>query len=312
MVAIDFSLKEQKNIQHSLALLSRQLQLFVTVLLFVVVVLGLFLLFERKRSAMMQKQSEEIKTFNETLQKKVALEVAKNREKDKQILQQKRLAQMGEMIDMIAHQWRQPLGAIGAISSTMRIKANANHLDREIAVELSDKIADITQYLSQTIDDFSDFFKETKTKEETTYNMLIESVLQIIGTSLENKNIKVITQLQSDMVFYTYVNELKQVLLNLVKNAEDVLLQRKVEEPWIKISAHENVLEISDNGGGIFEENMDKIFDPYFSTKSFSGTGIGLYMSKTIVEEHCGGKLNVRNDIYGAIFRIELLSTPPR
>ncbi|SFV75433.1 histidine kinase [hydrothermal vent metagenome] len=241
------------------------------------------------------------------MQKRIEEEVAKNREKDKQMLQQSRLAQMGEMIGMIAHQWRQPLSAISSASIAINMKAQMDMLDSKSAIELAEKISEFTQYLSKTIDDFREFYKDKKEKQDVTYKELIDSTLNIVEVSLKNKNIKLVIEMQSEITFHTYANELKQVLLNLIKNAEDALLEKGVESPCIKIITQENRLIVSDNGGGIPEDIIDKIFDPYFSTKkNLNGTGLGLYMSKTIIEEHCEGKLSVHNGEDGAVFVVEL------
>jgi len=252
-------------------------------------------------------QSMKVQYLNVNLKKEIAKEVEKNRSKDKQLIQQSRLAQMGEMISMIAHQWRQPLAAISSIGSAIKVKATLNKLDKESSIELSNKILDYSQHLSSTIDDFRDFFKENKEKKEITYNELINSVLSIVEISVTNKEIILEQKLNSDIVFHTYPNEIKQVILNLIKNAEDVLVENNIENPKITIETDGNTLSISDNGGGISEEIQNKIFDPYFSTKTKKdGTGLGLYMSKTIIEEHCGGELTVSNNKDGAVFTIKL------
>ena len=255
----------------------------------------------------LKQKSKEIREINITLEERVKQEVEKNREKDKQLLQQSRLAQMGEMISMIAHQWRQPLSAISASSMAIVTKAKLNKLDKDIAIELSTKISQYSQHLSKTIDDFRDFFKSNKQKQDLTYTQLVEDVLNIVETSIVNKNIKIIKELKDETVFNSYANELKQVLLNIIKNAEDVLLEKEIKNPEIIIRSKNGVLEVEDNAGGVPDEIMQKIFDPYFSTKTKrDGTGLGLYMSKVIIEEHCGGKLNVRNSQKGAIFKIRL------
>ncbi|RLA72813.1 MAG: hypothetical protein DRG24_01890 [Epsilonproteobacteria bacterium] len=251
--------------------------------------------------------------YRKTLQDKIEEEVAKNREKDKHLLHQSRLAQMGEMISMIAHQWRQPLSAISATSSMIELKAKLNKLENSVAEKKAKEISTYAQDLSYTIDDFRDFFQPNKEKKETTYDAVVESVLGIIKTSLINKNIQLHQELNCHSTFSTYPNELKQVVLNLIKNSEDVLLEEKTKEPYIKIVTYKGkddyILEISDNGGGVPTEMIEKIFDPYFSTKSEkNGTGLGLYMSKMIIEEHCGGKLTVKNGREGAVFRIVLVN----
>jgi len=256
---------------------------------------------------------EKLKVLNLTLEERVKNEVTKNREKEQQIIQQSRLAQMGEMISMIAHQWRQPLAAISSSSASLQIKAQLGKADAETVIQKAQNIARYSQHLSSTIDDFRDFFKPTKEKSEVTYTKVVESVLDIVGTSIINKNIEILKELNTEDSFTTNENELKQVILNLIKNAEDILLEKKVSDPFIKLStySHDNkyILEISDNGGGIPNEIFHKIFDPYFSTKSEkNGTGLGLYMSKLIIEEHCQGKLKVKNTKDGAQFQIILSS----
>ena len=212
---------------------------------------------------------------------------------------------------MIAHQWRQPLAAISSTSAAINLKAKLGKLDKENAINLASKISGYSQHLSQTIDDFREFFKKNKEKRETTYTELINSVLSIIEESVQNKNITLIKELNCEDKLYTYSNEIKQVILNLIKNAEDILLEKSIEKPCIKVITYKKedtlILEISDNAGGIPENIIDKIFDPYFSTKiKKDGTGLGLYMSKTIIEEHCNGKIGVTNGEDGAIFKIEL------
>jgi len=143
------------------------------------------------------------------LERKIELEVEKNKEKDKQMIQQSKLAQMGEMLSMIAHQWRQPLSAISATSNSIGLKAHMGKLDNKTAIELSDKINNYTQHLSTTIDDFRNFFKKNKTKESITLEQIVSDTLDIIRPSLENLNIKVILDFNSHMKIDTYVNELK-------------------------------------------------------------------------------------------------------
>ena len=234
-----------------------------------------------------------------------------SRKKDKQLLEQSRLAQMGEMISMIAHQWRQPLSAISSASGAINIKAKRDKLSNEMAEELSSKILGYSQHLSTTIDDFKNFFKKNKEMKETSYKEIIEHVLSIVAETLVYHNIEVIKTFEESSSFLSYENEIKQVVLNIIKNAEDTLLENAIKNPSIHIFAYQKdaveYLEISDNGGGIPKEIIEKIFDPYFSTKKQKdGTGLGLYMSKIIIEEHCQGKLSVFNAEEGALFRIEL------
>jgi len=233
------------------------------------------------------------------------------KEKDKQLLQQSKLAQMGEMISMIAHQWRQPLSAIGSTANNLSLKLMIDDIDKETCLKEIELISQYTQHLSKTIDDFRKFFKETKEKESLSLKRLIEETLQIVQVSLKNNNIALETEFDCTRPLVSYTNELKQVILNLIKNAEDVLKEKKVSNPKITIIAgnddNSHRLIIKDNGGGIPEEIIDKIYDPYFSTKlEKDGTGLGLYMSKKIIEEHCNGKIQTRNDKEGAVFEITL------
>ena len=247
--------------------------------------------------------------LNKTLEERIKKEIEKSRNKDKQLLQQSRLAQMGEMISMIAHQWRQPLAAISSTGTTMYLKAKLNKLDNATVMELSQNITGFSKHLSNTIEDFRNFFKADKKKDSINFDTIVEAALNIVKPSLDDKKIKVITELNSHTAFVSYANELKQVILNLIKNAEDILIEKEIKEPKIIIKTYEKddnyILEVLDNAGGVPPKIMPKIFDPYFSTKSKKdGTGLGLYMSKIIVEDHCGGKLEVENYDEGALFRV--------
>jgi len=246
-------------------------------------------------------------TESELLQEKIKTEEEKHRIAKEMMYQQSRLAQMGEMLSMIAHQWRQPLSAITAASGAINLKAKLKKLDDETAIDLSSKIMEFSQHLSTTIDDFRGFFKTNKTKVETNFKKMVEDVESIVRTSLEHDSIALEIIIHSHKEFLTFESELKQVLLNLVKNAQDALNENKVENPKIIIEVRDKTISVSDNGGGIKVSILNKIFDPYFSTKKKKdGTGLGLYMSKTIVEDHCGGVLEVFNAKGGAKFVIKI------
>jgi len=246
-------------------------------------------------------------TENEKLAQKVKEEEAKNKKTQVLMQQQSRLAQMGEMISMIAHQWRQPLAAITATTSTLEVKAKLNKLSTNDIEESTKKIKNFAMHLSATIDDFRNFFKTNKTKTSTNFEQLIKSVKSIIDSTLSHNNIELEVITKSIEEIYTYEGELKQVILNLIKNAEDALIENGIQNPKITITIDGNKLYVHDNGGGIPEDIIDKIFNPYFSTKiNKDGTGLGLYMSKTIVEEHCKGKIEVYNEDNGATFMITI------
>ncbi|WP_373001452.1 sensor histidine kinase [Sulfurimonas sp.] len=231
--------------------------------------------------------------------------------KDKLMFQQSRFAQMGEMISMIAHQWRQPLNMISVTTASIQFDVMLDKIEKEKLVGSMESIANYSQHLSDTIDDFRNFFRPAKEMQRTSYCEEVKSVLNIIGDSITAKNIEIIKDLNCKSEFNVYSNELKHVIINIIKNSEDVLVENNIENPYIKIRTYKQdktrVLEISDNGGGISLDNIEKIFDPYFSTKmKRSGTGLGLYMSKIIIEEHCGGKLEVANNRDGAVFKVIL------
>ena len=307
VIVIDFSLQDHKDIIKSLNMLDQSFEFAVAFAIFIFFMIIVFSYIDNQRIKELEDKTIQIQKFNLTLQDKIEKEIQKSREKDKQLLQQSRLAQMGEMISMIAHQWRQPLASISSTSAGLVIKAKLNKLDNEKILELAAKISGYTQHLSSTIDDFREFFKVNKEKKEADYTSLIDSVLNIVEVSISNKDIKIIKDLNSDEVLYTYPNELKQVVLNLIKNAEDILLEKNIKNPYIKITTNGTKLTVSDNAGGVPPNIIDKVFDPYFSTKTEkNGTGLGLYMSKTIIEDHCNGTLSVHNDEFGAVFTIEL------
>ncbi|MEA3553444.1 MAG: HAMP domain-containing sensor histidine kinase, partial [Campylobacterota bacterium] len=205
----------------------------------------------------------------------------------------------------------QPLNAISLTSSNLKFKCMMDDYDKDIFEKEIDLIDEYSQHLSTTIDDFRGFFKENKEKEKTSLEDIVKSTLGIVKISVETKGITINTDLQCDVKFETYSNEVKQVVLNLIKNAEDALLDNESKNPTITIQTlcdetkDIKTIIVKDNGGGIPDDIMPKIFDPYFSTKKEKdGTGLGLYMSKTIIEEHCGGRLSVSNDSDGAAFSI--------
>ncbi|GEM_PF-3215642 len=264
-------------------------------------------------------QKEIIHSHWRNITRRKELEII-NEEKTKQLIEQSRFAQMGEMISMIAHQWRQPLSVIAAAVTAMHTKLLTGNLRCSTEEEMKEafgyffanftKINHNIQYMSQTINDFRDFFKPNKKATHFYLYDAIKRAYTMIEQSFRSKGIQVDFYLGDTPEIYCYENEIVHVLLNLLKNAEDVLIEHKILNPKIIItlSLEENlhVITVTDNGGGISEEQIEKIFDPYFSTKSKNGTGLGLYMSKTIIEEHCHGKLSVINTGDGASFTIML------
>ncbi|NOR58681.1 MAG: hypothetical protein GQ474_09190 [Sulfurimonas sp.] len=241
------------------------------------------------------------------LQTRVNQEVEKNKTQQQTMFEQSRLAQMGEMISMIAHQWRQPLASISSISSTLSFDVMMDNYKKEFFAARLDSIADLSQHLSRTIDDFRNFYKPNKQKVALKLEKVISTSLNIIKSSLISENIEITEEYNSKDEIEVYESELSQVILNIFKNAQDNFKEKQTKDPYIKITTENRTISICDNGGGIPEDIIEKIFDPYFSTKDEkNGTGLGLHMSKTIVEEHHNGKLSVENTGDGACFIIEM------
>ncbi len=250
----------------------------------------------------------ELQYLNNNLEKLVIQEVEKNSKKDKILFQQNRNAQMGEMIAMIAHQWRQPLNAISAATTVIDQKVRNDKFDKEFAKKITNKIHTYVEHLSLTIDDFRNFFKPDKEKRITNFQIIFEKALNLVDASLQRNNINLDYNIVNIREFATYENEMIQVVLNLIKNAEDIFVNMETSNKTLSIIVDGLTLIIEDNAGGIPDDIIDKIFDPYFSTKTKKdGTGLGLYMSKTIVEEHCNGKLSVENKDDGAVFSISIV-----
>lgn len=232
--------------------------------------------------------------------------------KDALIFQQSKLAAIGEMIGNIAHQWRQPLNSIGVTMMKLELNNDNNNLTKEIVSDTIDKTNAIVSHMSRTIDDFRNFFSPTKSRCEFVIRDNIESILSLIIPQLVNHDIEIEITGNRDIKVFGYENELKQVLINIVSNAKDAIVNNKVDLGGvIKIDINTNadnlILKISDNGGGIPSDIKDKIFDPYFTTKFKSqGTGLGLYMSKVIIEKNMKGVLQVQNGEDGAVFIIEI------
>ena len=240
-----------------------------------------------------------------------AHEHRKEREQQKEyLLQQSRMVQMGEMISMIAHQWRQPISAVSMAVNGVKLRKETNTLDDEYLDKKLDNINNYIQHMSETIDDFRNFYKPNKQKEKVDLSEAMKASLNIINYGLVEDNIKVITTYEDIGLVESYKNELMQVFLNILKNSRDAISEREISEPKIIIEIKKSGnkgydIFMSDNAGGIKETILDKIFDPYFSTKDeFNGTGLGLYMSKNIINEHCHGSITVKNTPDGTLFKI--------
>ena len=265
------------------------------------------------RDIQFKKEMEnELLELNTNLENRVKLELEKNKKQQFMLMQQSRLAQMGEMISMIAHQWRQPLNTLSLITQGMQMKYKKSLLNNEnMQVFDQNTKKQITQ-MSSTIDDFQNFFKPQVEKSVFDISETINHVLGLILPIFSKAKVHIELQLKDNISINGYSNELGQVLINILNNAKDAMEEQgSTKQKLIKISTMSDedtiLITIEDNAGGIQEDIIDKIFDPYFSTKlDRNGTGIGLHMSKMIIEEHMQGTLGAANCSHGAIFTITL------
>lgn len=265
----------------------------------------------RTSARRLEQSYRQLEEANLTLENKVQDAVAKNREQEELMIQQSKLAALGEMIGNIAHQWRQPISAVSAIMMNIKWTAIQQGMDTKFLNERMEEANEQLQYMSQTIEDFRNFYQPDKEKEYFDLYPVCRKVYNILKDSLESHNIKLQIYRKRNVVTYGYPNEFSQVLLNILSNAKDVIIQRKVKDPRIEIHLEKDIThvycEIRDNAGGISKEIIQKVFDPYFTTKfNAQGTGMGLYMSKIIIEKNMQGMLSVSNSDVGAVFTIKL------
>ncbi len=246
-----------------------------------------------------------------TLKREVAIAIKESQKKDRALFYQSRLAQMGEMLSMIAHQWKQPLSEVSGIFMELETACKFKKINDDYILNCARDGDKITEFMSRTIEDFRNFFKPDKIKKRFCINSAIDEAFTLIGATISNSGIKINIKGEGEVYSYGYPNEFAQVILNIFLNARDVLASRKVFKPQITLKIYKkddkSYLEIIDNAGGIDNRIIDNIFDPYFSTKErVDGSGLGLYMSKMIIEKSMKGRLWVENTKDGARFTIEV------
>jgi PAS domain S-box-containing protein len=250
---------------------------------------------------------ESLKQLNETLEQRVQEETEKNRQKEHLLIQQSRLAAMGEMIGNIAHQWRQPLNALTLVLANIEDAANHQELSPEYLENQTRNGERLIQKMSSTIDDFRHFFRPQKQQEPFSAIAAIEEARSLASASFHNNNIELRLETRDDVRIVGFANEFSQVLLNLLSNAKDAILSRHIQNGVVTIRLSSNksrvTIQVIDNGGGIPATAMEHIFEPYFSTKEL-GTGIGLYMSKMIIETSMHGSILARNVDSGTEFTL--------
>jgi len=257
------------------------------------------------------KKIKELENLNKNLENMVTEKVTQVRQKDNLLIKQSRQAAMGEMIGNIAHQWRQPLNALSLTVQKIKIFHDNEMLTSEKLNKAVEKSTMLINKMSTTIDDFRNFFRTDKVKEKFQLIDAINETLELLEASLRHNNIDINMIEDKSIILLGYKNELEQVLLNIINNAKDAMIENSTPIPKIEIKTfitnNDINIEISDNAGGIPKDIIDKIFDPYFTTKEQGkGTGIGLYMSKMIIETNMDGKIHVENSDYGAIFTIKI------
>ena len=228
------------------------------------------------------------------------IDITKYIQQEKILSQQSKMASMGEMIGNIAHQWRQPLNALSARIIAFTMKIEMEKIEPKDIEEFEESTNKLIQYMSQTIDDFRNFFVPNKEKKKFYIKDAINSALKFVEYSYRDNNIELILNIDTKAVIYGYQNELVQVLLNILNNSKDAIKINKIKNPKVEIKTKEDKNNVSiiivDNAGGIKQEIINKVFEPYFTTKfKNQGTGLGLYMSKMIIEKSMNGKIEIEN-----------------
>ena len=245
------------------------------------------------------------------LNARLADELESNRQKDDLLLQQSRFAAMGEMLNMIAHQWRQPLHALGIASISLRKAFDLGHLNKEKLYKQCEFIERQTQQMNQTVVDFMSFLRPETKQQTFSLSSRIDKVIEIIGVQLQHNGITLRVDCPPAITVHGIPNAMEHILLNLLGNARDAFTDRDLPRKEIVIQAQQfeayTTISVSDTAGGVNEADMPQIFDPYFTTKGASqGTGIGLYMTKKMIENQFQGNIRVANDDLGAVFVITI------
>lgn len=262
--------------------------------------------------AEVKQKTKELFEINQNLENQVEQKVNELLNKDKIIVTQSRHAAMGEMISMIAHQWRQPLSNITLQISNLQIDSMLHKIEPQKILQKLESISDTIIYLSETIDDFQTYFQPNKEKEHINIYKIVKRAVTFTMPKALEKNIDIDLKCENDIHINTYPNELVQVLVNVINNAIDATILNHPEHPTITVKVELSEMKqkllifVNDRAGGVSEEIKERIFEPYFSTKGKNGTGIGLYMSKMIIENHLEGKIDLINQNNGASFKIQI------
>jgi len=245
------------------------------------------------------------------LERKVQESIEQIRQKDTMLFQQSKMASMGEMIGNIAHQWRQPLNVLGLLGGKHYLDYKEGNLTPEVMEKFKNKFAEVIESMSQTIDDFREFFHPNKSKSYFFLNEPIDKTINMVSNSYNDNNIEIIKNIDKKYQAFGYKNELMQVFLIILNNSKDAIKEKKIKYGKVSIDIKEKnedyIITFIDNGGGIDDSIIDKICEPYFTTKfKHNGTGIGLYMSKMIIEKSMQGELFINNFEDGVKVRVTI------
>lgn len=254
----------------------------------------------------------ELKSYQTDLEKKVSEETAKRMEQQALLVRQSRLAAMGEMMSAITHQWAQPLNVIGMCTDMIDSSLDEEELSKDELRHYLKSIRSNIGFMGQTMQDFKNYFKPNKNKQPFPIKEEVNTVTMMLSSQLKHASVNVHNEIASDIQAYGIPSEFKQVILNLISNAKDAIKSQTNDkgpgEIWFRAEQKDNqvALTIEDSGGGIPEEIIEKVFDDYFTTKGEDGTGIGLAMTKMIVEEGMNGQISASNSARGACFTLSL------
>jgi signal transduction histidine kinase len=256
--------------------------------------------------ARIQKSHNALKEYKNNLENIVKEKIKENTKQLQTLQQQSKLASMGEMIGAIAHQWRQPLNEISTGIQNLKYDFKDGNLNNENFIDdFIEENKKTIKFMSKTIDDFRSFYRTDKQTQDFKVKETIQSVVDMQTAQLKNHNIK-LTITGDEFIYNGLQSEFQQVILNLINNAKDALVEKNIQNPTIDIKLQNNTITIEDNAGGVSKDIIDRIFEPYFTTKEQGkGTGIGLYMSKIIIEDNMGCSLEVLNKNNGACFSID-------
>ena len=250
------------------------------------------------------------KDQTETSNRELARKIDEVKEQEEMLIAQSRLAAMGEMMSMIAHQWRQPLSTMSLMITNYNVKAMLGDRPKDERDRILEEVSVNLQYLSETVEDFQTYFKPTDTTESSSICTILERAAEFTKSRLQFNSITLRNNCRDGYMIHTNSNEMVQVVINIINNAVDAIVANGSQQRVIGIDAEETpehvVLRISDTGGGIDEAIIDRIFEPYFSTKSKNGTGLGLYMAKMIVAKHGNGEIAAANSAVGCTFTLKL------